>query len=232
MRVHYLQHVPFEGIGSMAPYLADQGHRLCSTQLYSGAAPPLLDALDWLIIMGGPMGVGDEGRYPWLAGEKAFIREAVASGKILLGICLGAQLIADVLGAAVYRNRCREIGWFPIEATAEAESTLLRGLLPPTLDVFHWHGDTFDIPANGVRLASSAACRNQGFIVGERIVGLQFHLETTRESARALVENCRDELDGTAFVQDEAEILSAAFRFQRINTVMSTLLDRLQTLSV
>ena len=113
MRVHYLQHVPFEGIGSMEPFLIDGGHRVSSTRLYLRATLPPIDAFDWLIVMGGPMGVGDEGRYKWLAREKAFIKAVVESGKIVLGICLGAQLIAEALGAAVTKNRCREIGWFP-----------------------------------------------------------------------------------------------------------------------
>ena len=231
MRVHYLQHVPFEGIGSMEPFLIDGGHRLSSTRLYLRATLPPIDAFDWLIVMGGPMGVGDEGRYKWLAREKAFIKAAIESGKIVLGICLGAQLIAEALGAAVTKNRCREIGWFPIKTAEEAESTLLGGVFPPALDVFHWHGDTFAIPGSGVRLASSAVCPNQGFIVDDRIVGLQFHLETTPESAKALITNCRDELDGSAFVQPETEILSRKERFYNINAVMDSVLERLQTLS-
>ena len=228
MHIHYLQHVAFEGIGSMAPYFMDKGHSLSSTRLYLNEPFPQLKDFDWLIVMGGPMGISDELKYPWLNREKAFIKSAIESGKIVLGICLGAQLIADVLGAKVYMNHHREIGWFPIMISEQAGDTVFRGVFPEGLNVFHWHGDTFDIPRSGIPLASSKACPNQGFIVENRIVGLQFHLETTPDSARALIENCREDLDGSEFVQSEKEILSNVSRFLRINEVMNAVLERLE----
>jgi GMP synthase-like glutamine amidotransferase len=227
MRIHYLQHVAFEGIGSMAPYFIDKGHRLSSTRLYLNEPLPQLNDFDWLIVMGGPMGVDDELKYQWLSREKAFIKSSIESGKIILGICLGAQLIAAVLGAKVYKNHHREIGWFPIAISEQANDTIFQRVFPQRLEVFHWHGDTFDIPESGVPLASSKACPNQGFIVENRIVGLQFHLETTPDSASALVENCREDLDGSEFVQSEKEILSKESRFLRINEVMNAVLERL-----
>ena len=207
MRIHYLQHVPFEGIGSMEAYFISHGHKLSSTHLYLNETFPQLHDFDWLIVMGGPMGVGDELQYSWMSKEKSFIKSAIESGKIVLGICLGAQLIAEVLGAKVYKNSDREIGWFPINVSEHVSNTILRGVFPQGIEVFHWHGDTFDVPVPSVLLASSEACQNQGFIVGDRIVGLQFHLETPPDSAKALVENCRNELDGSKFVQNEKEIL-------------------------
>lgn len=228
MRIHHLQHVPFEGLGSIEPYFLQQGHQLSSTHLYLGQVLPYLDSLDWLIVMGGPMGVHDEAVYPWLAEEKAFIRNAIDNGKLVLGICLGAQLIADVLGARVYRNEHREIGWFPITPSVESGSTIFGKVFPDSMDVFHWHGDTFDIPSGGVLLASSAACKNQGFSIDDRIVALQFHLETTPDSARALIDNGRDELDGSHYVQAEADILSESPRFRRINDVMRSLLHKIE----
>jgi GMP synthase-like glutamine amidotransferase len=228
MRIHHLQHVPFEGIGSMEPYFINQGHKLSSTHLYRNEPLPQLHDFDWLIVMGGPMGVRDELQYPWMRQEKSFIKSSMESGKIVLGICLGAQLIADVLGAKVYKNRCREIGWFPLHVTEQADTTVFQGLFPQGIEVFHWHGDTFDIPESGVLVASSEACQNQGFIVENRIVGLQFHLETTPGSAKALVENCRNELDGSEFVQDEKELLLDESRFLHINKVMNSVLGRLE----
>jgi len=228
MRVHYLQHVPFEGLGNMENYFLDRGYQLNSTQLYSEDNFPSLDDFDWLIIMGGPMGVYDEAKYPWLKKEKKFIHDVISSGKVVLGVCLGAQLIANVLGAKVYKNRFREIGWFPITRTEEATKSILGTALPETLEVFHWHGDTFDIPEGGSLLASSEACRNQAFIIENRIVAFQFHLETTMESARRLINECRDELDGSKYVQSEEDMLSSPSRFIRINKVMESVLQELE----
>lgn len=212
----------------MAPYFTDRGHHLTSTRLYLEETLPPLSAFNWLIILGGPMGVHDERTYSWLREEKLFIQSAILSGKVVLGICLGAQLIADALGAKVYQNRCREIGWFPVTLADQVEHTILNGLFPHDFEAFHWHGDTFDIPASGHLLASSPACPNQAFIVGDRVIGLQFHLESTPDSVRAMVANCRYELDGSAFVQSEADMLAEPRRFTHINGVMNILLERLE----
>lgn len=229
MRVHYLQHVPFEGLGSIESVLKGRAHVLSSTQLYDTHRLPLLNDIDWLIVMGGPMGVMDEKLYPWLGEEKRFIKEAIVSGKIILGICLGAQLIADALGAMVYRNAYREIGWFPVRRLSGAGKTILGTVLPERADVFHWHGDTFDIPHGAYAIAESDACKNQGFVFHDRVVALQFHLETTPASAAALIKNCRNELDDSCYIQSEDEILSNIQRFSAINAIMCSVLDALET---
>ena len=228
MKIHYLQHVPFEELGSIEAELTGRGHRLTSTNLYKNESLPTVDNIDWLIIMGGPMGVYDEGEFPWLKQEINFIQQTIKSGKIVMGICLGAQLIAAALDAKVYKNRHSEIGWFNINRHPEAESTILSAAIPPQIEVFHWHGDTFDIPAGAKSLASSATCPNQGFILDNRVVGLQFHLETTPTSAQALINKCRDELDGSVYVQSESEILADPQRFSRINQTMANILDCLE----
>jgi GMP synthase-like glutamine amidotransferase len=227
MRIHSLLHVPFEGIGSMAPYFMRNGHPHGTTRLYLDEPLPAMEAFDVLVVMGGPMGVSDEARFSWMQREKVFIKAAMGAGKRVLGICLGAQLIADVLGAAVTKNRYREIGWFPLTVAAQVEQTFLRAVLPPVFDAFHWHGDTFAIPAGAVPLAASAACTNQGFILDDRVVGFQFHLETTPDSAAALLDNCRDELDGSRYVQQEAEMMAQPGRFAQINAVMERVLEKL-----
>jgi GMP synthase-like glutamine amidotransferase len=224
MKVHYLQHVPFEGLGSMEGWLRSRGHRISCSRLYSGETCPNIDAIDRLIVMGGPMGIHDEQQYPWLVAEKHFLREAAASQKPILGICLGAQLLADALGAGVTPNAWREIGWFPVQTSDALNNTVLSGVLPKILDVFHWHGDRFDLPEGALPVASSEACSQQGFVYENRIFAFQFHLETTPASARALVENCRDELDGSRFVQSEAEIMADPERFAAINRVMENVL--------
>ncbi|MCD4804162.1 MAG: type 1 glutamine amidotransferase [Desulfobacterales bacterium] len=228
MRIHYLQHVPFEDLSSIEPILREKAHELTATHLYKGQQMPLVKKIDWLIVMGGPMGIYDEVKYPWLNAEKLFIKEAIESNKIVLGICLGAQLIADALGAKVYQNKHREIGWFNISRSPEVDDTVLSEVIPDQIEVFHWHGDTFDIPQRAKAIGASEACRNQGFIINNRIVGFQFHLETTLQSASALINNCRDELDKSQYVQTESEILSDNQRFTNINQVMYSVLESLE----
>jgi GMP synthase-like glutamine amidotransferase len=225
VRVHYLQHVHFEGLGSIEIFLAEKGHEQTCTKLYDNGELPEIQDFDWLIVMGGPMGVHDEQIYPWLKFEKAFIKEAILAEKVVLGICLGAQLIADALGARVYRNNYREIGWFDIILSKEAENSILAKAIPPKAKVFHWHGDTFDIPSGAIPIAKSEGCPIQGFILEDRVVAFQFHLETTLRSAELLIDNCRDELDGSKYVQSENEILISAQRFSFINKIMLSVLE-------
>ncbi len=215
----------------MEPWFLQREHQLSSTHFYKGDGVPSRDDFDWLVVMGGPMGVHDDLEYPWLREEKSLIRESIDGGKIVLGICLGAQLIADVMGAKVTKNKYREIGWFPIDSEIDDSESPLADTFPGKLDVFHWHGDTFEIPQGARLLATSEACSNQGFLYDNQVVALQFHLETTPESAAALVQNCSGELDGSKYVQSGTEMLSDASRFDRINRVMAALLEKLEKVS-
>lgn len=228
MNVHVLQHVPFEGIGSMEPWLQERGARITYTRFYEAGwtLPDLEDeAIDLIIAMGGPMSVNDERELLWLVPEKQFIREAVQEGVAVLGICLGAQLIASAFGARVYPGPQREIGWFDINATSAAESVFR---FPSALPVFHWHGETFDLPVGAVRLASSAVCANQAFQLGRNVIGLQFHLETTPVSADAIIENCRNELVPADYVQSEPQLRGGLHESgQGINLWMSKVLGYL-----
>ena len=228
MRVHYIQHVPFEGLSSMESCLKGRGHTLSVTHLYKNQALPPLDDIDWLIVMGGPMGISDEAVYPWLHDEKEFIKAAIHQDKIVLGICLGAQLIADAMGAKVYKNNYREIGWFDIRRSEKADNTILSSVLPEKIKVFHWHGDMFDIPDGATPLAESEACKHQAFIMGERVLALQFHLETTLASASALIDNCGNELDGSRYVHSAEEILGDPQMFSDINGLMFSILEVLE----
>lgn len=223
MKVHVLQHVPFEGIGSMASWLAERNAAISSTRFFENPVLPISEGLDLIIAMGGPMSVNDEATLPWLRPEKEFVRAAVAHGVPVIGICLGAQLIASALGARVYRNAAKEIGWFPIRATAGGADTFC---FPEQCTVFHWHGETFDLPAGAVRLAQSAACQNQAFQFKRHVIGLQFHLETTPESAGAILDNCGDELVPGPYVQTEAELRQvAAGAYAGINRLMGEVLS-------
>jgi len=223
MRAHSLQHVPFEGLGSIEPWLEANGYALTHTRFFASTDLPVPEVIDLLIVMGGPMSVHDTADFPWLGLEKAFVREVIEAGKPILGICLGAQIIANVLGAKVFPNQQKEIGWFPIHAIPSSEDSVFS--FPPSETVFHWHGETFDLPPGAIRLARSDGCENQAFQLDKRIIGLQFHLETTPESARELISHCRDELIPSRFVQSEEEILSAGpDRYTSINDLMSSVL--------
>lgn len=222
MKVHVLQHVPFEGLGSIGPWLAARGAEISHTRFFDSPGLPSLNGVDLVVAMGGPMSVNDEAELPWLKSEKRFVAEAIQAGKAVLGICLGAQLIANALGARVYPGSHKEIGWHLIESTSTHSDCFQ---FPETAKVFHWHGETFDLPPGATRLARSAGCENQAFQVGARVVGLQFHLETTRESAESLIAHCREELVEEHFIQTEEELLKApADAYAAINTLMAELL--------
>jgi len=194
MRLNALLHVPFEGVGSIAAWAADRGHVLAETHCYAGEAPPSPADYDMLVVMGGPMGVADEQDHPWLVEEKKAIKAAIAADRAVLGICLGAQLVAVVLGGTVTRNPVPEIGWFPVSLTeAGAAEPVLAGL-PPTFMAFHWHGDTFSLPPGAVHAATSAACAHQAFVFRGRVIGLQFHLETTPAAMQSLIKHCADDV--------------------------------------
>lgn len=227
MRAHYLQHVPFEGLGSIEAWLMETGYEISCTQFFDSGVLPEIGEIDLLVVMGGPMSVNDESEHSWLAGEKEFIRKTIELGKPVLGICLGAQLIASSLGAKVFPNSKKEIGWYPVVSVSSEDVTVFQ--FPLETKVFHWHGETFSLPEDAIRIASSEGCENQAFQIGGNVIGLQFHLETTVDSAKAIVENCSDELvDGGEYVQTEAEILSVGSEsYSSINSLMARLLEYL-----
>ena len=222
MKVHVFQHAPFEDLGSIRFWLDQRSAEISYTRFFAGDSIPVLDGLDMLIAMGGPMSVNDEAELPWLKAEKRAVRDAIARDIPVLGICLGAQLIASALGARVYRNRVKEIGWFPIQGVTGSGSSFG---FPSECTVFHWHGETFDLPEGATALARSEACEQQAFQLKQNVIGLQFHPEMTPDSALALVENCRDELIPNAFVQSEAEIRAIpASHYEMANKLMNEIL--------
>ena len=226
MKAHVLQHAPFEDIGSMAGWLSRNRAQTRYTRFFQqDAALPEASEVDLLIIMGGPMSVNDEEALPWLRAEKQFIAEVIRLGRPVLGICLGAQLIATALGARVHPGAHREIGWFDV-AGVPAPADCFS--FPARLPVFHWHGETFELPAGAQLLARSAACAHQAFQCGERVIGLQCHPEVTEPDVRGMLEGCSDELDGSPWVQSAEEMCAApASHYRNCHALLERLLDYL-----
>jgi GMP synthase-like glutamine amidotransferase len=224
MRAHYLQHVSFEGLGVIKPWLDASGYEITHTRFFETTGLPDANDIDLLIVMGGPMSANDEREFPWLKQEKEFISEAIGMKIPVLGICLGAQLIASALGAQIYRNPEKEIGWYPLNVISSQGDSSFR--FPSSTMAFHWHGETFDLPTGAVHLASSEACINQAFQVGNSVIGLQFHLEVTPETLRGIVTNCSGELIPSRWVQDANTILyPSPIVFEQIHSRIDEILS-------
>jgi GMP synthase-like glutamine amidotransferase len=194
VRVIAFRHVPFEGAGRIETVLAARGIALEYADLYLPGAPvPDLATAAGVVILGGPMSVNDD--LPWLRLEERLIGEALGRRQPVLGVCLGSQLIAKILGAQVYKNHRKEIGWFEIRLSGDGEQDRLFSGLSPVETVFHWHGETYDLPPGAVLLASSEACWHQAYRMGDSVYGLQFHLEVTPDMIADWCtheENCGD----------------------------------------
>jgi GMP synthase-like glutamine amidotransferase len=230
MDIHYFQHTPTEGLGKIRAWAQDRGHALSGTHFDRRERLPNVDEIDWLVIMGGPMNVYQYRDHPWLRDEKRCIAQAIERGKTVLGVCLGAQLIADVLGAKVHQNPEFEIGWLPVRLLDAAHTVAAFEKFPRELTPLHWHGDTFDLPPGALALAKSDGCKNQAFAVGNNLIGVQFHIEVTLEDVRVFCED--DPTDGGQrtgpFIQTREEILTAAEQnIPPTHKALETMLDAL-----
>lgn len=206
MKVAVLQHIQFETPGLIEAWIQQRQYEMKLYPLFQDGLVPTLHDFDLLIVLGGPMNIYDD--YPWLKNEKQLILSAIQANKAVLGICLGAQLIADQLQAPVTTNAEKEAGWFPVNRTQAIEGTELRHILPSQSLVFHWHGDTFALPDGALPLWYSEGCQNQGFIYNDRVIGIQFHFEMAEANVQSLLHHDGDYLQsGGRFVQSKAEIL-------------------------
>lgn len=174
------------------------------------------------------MGVYDEEEFPWLMEEKKYIAEAIEKGRKVLGICLGAQLIACALGAKVYPNEEKEIGWFPLYLTEEGKKCRFFEGLSERFTAFHWHGDTFDMPKGAQQLVKSEVCKNQAFTYGNNVLALQFHLEVERENIELLINNCGNELDNSPCIQKTEQMLGAENEYEDIQKIIFGILDLME----
>ena len=206
MRAHCMMNIGFEGPGYITDWINQHGYSMQVWRLFENPSLPDVEDVDFLVIMGGPMNIYEEEGYPYLAGEKELIKACILEQKHVLGICLGAQLIADALGEKVFKNRENEIGWFPVHLDGDSEGHEIYSVFPGTFTPFHWHGETFNLPEGARLLGSSAACRNQGFLYGNHVLALQFHLEITPQIVDGLWQHASDDLTAGTYVQSVAEI--------------------------
>lgn len=223
MRIHSLQHVPYGHSTTIARWARQKKHALSTTLLYQDFELPDPDDFDLLIILGGPMSIFDEDRYPWLKAEKRFIISAIEKGKTILGICLGAQLMAAALGARVYKNPYTEIGWHPVSLTEEAENSRVFSRLPRTFTPFHWHEYSFEIPIGCRRVAESEGCANQAFECQDRLIGIQFHIRPP--IIKRAISCFRKQMKTGKYVQNPKEILNGKANAKKLNTFMTLLMN-------
>ena len=203
MRIHFIQHMHFEYPGTIADWANEKNYIISYTKIFEEAKFPSIDLFDILVIMGGVMGVYEEDKYAWMKAEKSFIKKSIEANKKVLGICLGAQFIAEALGAKVFPHTKKEIGWFEVEKVLQHK---LTDKLPQKFTTFHWHGDTFTLPENAIHLFKTNACEQQGFVYNNHVAGLQFHMEIKKDLLNNMTENERAELLKADYVQSEDEI--------------------------
>jgi GMP synthase-like glutamine amidotransferase len=224
-QIHCLQHVPYEPAARIGDWAASRGVAVLPVRLFDGEALPPATEVDALLIMGGPMGVHDATRYDWLSAERRLVGDVIAAGRPVVGVCLGAQLVADALGARVYRNRFQEIGWHDIEATSVGREHALYPF-PKETRVFQWHGDTFDLPAGASQLARSVACENQAFAWGERVLALQFHLEFADAEIGLLIDHGAGDLGTGPYIQSAEAMRAPDAPYAEAHALLERLLDR------
>lgn len=229
MRLAILQHVVYEEPGFIETWARSHHYEITKIRLFAGDALPQLDSFDWLVVLGGPMGVYDEPLYPWLKLEKQLLRDCLDAGKLILGVCLGAQMLAEVLGAKVERNREREMGWHPVTLSDAARAHPLFKDFPAQFTPLHLHGDCFTAPPGTTPIGASEACSQQGFIWKNRAIGLQFHIEFTEYNVRRVLKECGNDFGSGPYVQTPAEVLNPQ-KLQSSQQLMSKLLEKIVVL--
>ncbi|OIO61354.1 MAG: amidotransferase [Alphaproteobacteria bacterium CG_4_10_14_0_2_um_filter_63_37] len=224
MTLTVLQHVPFEGPAAIADWAQSRGVEVQIVRMDQNQSLPDPESVEGLVVMGGPMGVGDGDQYPWIDPEREWIGRVLKRGVPTLGICLGGQLMAAALGGQVTRNQEKEIGWFPIERTQEGQEEAVapwNPLLPERLIPLHWHGETFSIPEGATRLYQSAGCDNQAFAWGGCALALQFHLESTQASVADLLKHAKADLaEPGPFVASAQAILEERVQHEPVNLAL------------
>lgn len=229
MRIHLLEHDPWDfSRTNITAWARKRGYAVRSTNVFAHEPLPSPEEFDWLMVMGGSQHAWEEDKNPWLAGEKRFIAEVLARRKILLGICFGAQLLAEALGARVFPNGQKEIGWYEVSLTGEGEASFLFRDVPASFVSFHWHDDHFSLPDGCTRLAASGPTPNQAFVCGGApVVGVQFHPEYTREMVLDFARTFGEEWTPGPFVAGKEAIQARTEEVPNTYWLMERLLDNM-----
>lgn len=225
MNIVAFKHFDFDDEDAFRTWANRNGHHLMMREPSLGVDADWMNGLDLLIICGGPMSVYEEERYPWLVQEKQFVKQAIQLGKKVLGICFGAQMIAELLGSPVYRNEYKEIGWHPVNRTS-GQHPWLSGLDEAFLS-FQWHGDTFELPKDTRLLAYSAACKVQAFAYLDHVLALQFHLETTPACMESMFANWSAELVPAPYIQSAEQIRLRYGQSKHSHEALHRILDQI-----
>lgn len=225
MRITCIRHISFEKIGVIEQWAQINGCQLTEIKSYLGEKLPKLDDFDLLVILGGPQSATELDKYIYLSEEIELIKQSVSAGKLLLGICLGAQLISVALGGETSKSAEKEIGIYQVNLTEEGKNSTLFSGFTSNFPCMQWHGDTFSIPKGAKLLASSEACTNQAFSYGDSVFGMQFHLEVTKEIVKDVISHCSEDLSPSKYTQSSNEIINS--EFEVINFAMHKILNNL-----
>jgi GMP synthase (glutamine-hydrolysing) len=229
MRIHFLIHAAFEKPGIIESWAISKGHKLSFTHVYKGEKLPDVSELDFLVLMGGPQSPTKLDQYPYLRDEIKLAKQAIDQKKVVLGVCLGAQLIGESLGAATEHSPNKEIGVYPIYLTKEGEADPLFKNFPKTFEVMHWHNDMPGLSPGAVLLAYSEGCPRQVVKYSDRVYGLQCHLEMTAELIRGLVEHCASDLKPGKYVEEKEKLLTNSTT--EMNQKLQAILDHLEVVA-
>lgn len=226
MKFLIFQHVPYESPGFILEWIRENNHTVTFVNFYDDFSIPVIESVDALIIMGGPMNIYEEDKYPFLAEEKDFINKFIHAGRRVLGICLGSQMVADVFGGKVKKNVHAEIGWFPVKIDKLKVPDKYRDVFPETFTTLHWHGDTFDLPENATGFISSAVCTNQAFIK-DNVAAFQFHPEMTPKGVNDLVHHNEAVFEKRhQYIQSREDVTGTTQYFEMNKSILHNFLDR------
>jgi len=231
MHIHYFQHDHFEDLGYIGDWAANHNFTTSVTRFDLNQELPLLSEFDWLIVLGGKMSVNDSDKYPWITKEIEFIRKSIDSGKIVIGICLGSQLLAKALGARVYKNNEPEMGFWPVKFSDQASNDKVFRYFPSELDVLHVHFDTFTLPDGAINMANSIVTPCQAFRWGKNVFAFQFHFEVTPANVGRFVREVTPELIEGKYSQKPDEINSLSGCCRRNNNIFEKVINEIYSIN-
>ena len=227
MRIHYIQHADFEGLGSLANWAKANQHSITCTKIYAGEQLPAWQTFDILLSLGGPQSPFEYTRYSYLEVERDFIAQAINADKYVIGFCLGAQLIAEALGAKAEKSPYKEVGMFPIRLTTAGINDPILKYFPAEFKVFHWHNDMPGVPQGAEILATSDGCPRQIFRISDKVYGFQCHFEPTRDNVISMAKADAAMLGDSKYTQTVEQML--AEDYTTMNALASRFFDGLLT---